>query len=294
MGECGMKRWALEIDVKLCVNCSNCVLATKDEYVGNVFPGYSAEQPPEGLETIKIARHVRGDGSFTEVDYIPKTCNHCDNAPCIKAAGDGAIYKRADGIVMIDPVKAKNRRDLVNSCPYGMIVWNGKAQTLQNWNFDAHLLDAEWTEPRCAQACPTGAIRALNLEDEELSKRVQQEGLSVLNPEWNTTPRVFYRGLDEVLRHLVTGNVSELAEDGRRENLVDVEVVLVDGGEGEPCVTNTDAFGDFRFGGLTAYDSTIELRLRRAGKEVVIASRPRAGSLNLGTLSVDSVTVAAQ
>ena len=44
-----MKRWALEIDVKLCINCSNCVLATKDEYVGNVFRGYSAEQPSEGI-----------------------------------------------------------------------------------------------------------------------------------------------------------------------------------------------------------------------------------------------------
>ena len=60
-----MKRWALEIDVKRCINCSNCVLATKDEYFGNVFPGYSAEQPHEGVETIKIVRHVRGDGSFS-------------------------------------------------------------------------------------------------------------------------------------------------------------------------------------------------------------------------------------
>jgi Fe-S-cluster-containing dehydrogenase component len=201
-----MKRWALEIDVKRCVNCSNCILATKDEYVGNVFPGYSAEQPPEGVETIKIVRHVRGDGSFTDVSYIPKTCNHCDDAPCIKAAGDGSIYKRPDGIVMIDPVKAKNRRDLVDACPYGMILWNREAEVPQNWNFDAHLLDAGWTEPRCAQACPTKAIRAVKLDDQELARRVKEEGLSVLDPELNTKPRVFYRGLDDVLCHMITGN----------------------------------------------------------------------------------------
>ena len=282
-----MKRWALEIDVKRCINCSNCILATKDEYVGNVFPGYSAEQPPEGIETIKIVRHVRGEGSSTDISYIPKTCNHCDDAPCIKAAGDGSIYKRADGIVMIDPVKAKNRRELVDACPYGMILWNRQAAVPQNWNFDAHLLDAGWTEPRCAQACPTNAIRALKLDDEELAKRIEEEGLSTLNPELNTKPRVFYRGLNEVLCHLITGNICEVAGNGRQQNLAGVEVVLIDSAEGGERSTKTDAFGDFRFDGLTADVSTIEVRLRRNGIEIPIASRQRSGSLNLGTLYIN-------
>ena len=282
-----MKRWALEIDVKRCINCANCILATKDEYVGNVFPGYSAEQPPEGIETIKIVRHVRGEGSSTDISYIPKTCNHCDDAPCIKAAGDGSIYKRADGIVMIDPVKAKNRRELVDACPYGMILWNRQAAVPQNWNFDAHLLDAGWTEPRCAQACPTNAIRALKLDDEELAKRIEEEGLSTLNPELNTKPRVFYRGLNEVLCHLITGNICEVAGNGRQQNLAGVEVVLIDSAEGGERSTKTDAFGDFRFDGLTADVSTIEVRLRRNGMEVPIASRQRSGSLNLGTLYIN-------
>lgn len=282
-----MKRWALEIDVKRCINCANCILATKDEYVGNVFPGYSAEQPPEGIETIKIVRHVRGEGSSTDISYIPKTCNHCDDAPCIKAAGDGSIYKRADGIVMIDPVKAKNRRELVDACPYGMILWNRQAAVPQNWNFDAHLLDAGWTEPRCAQACPTNAIRALKLDDEELAKRIEEEGLSTLNPELNTKPRVFYRGLNEVLCHLITGNICEVAGNGRQQNLAGVEVVLIDSAEGGERSTKTDAFGDFRFDGLTADVSTIEVRLRRNGMEIPIASRQRSGSLNLGTLYIN-------
>jgi Fe-S-cluster-containing dehydrogenase component len=286
IGEGGMKRWALEIDVKLCINCSNCVLATKDEYFGNVFPGYSAEQPPEGVDTIKIDRHVRGSGSFTDVKYIPKTCNHCDDAPCIKAAGDGSIYKRPDGIVMIDPVKAKGRRDLVDACPHGMILWNRQAEVPQNWNFDAHLLDSGWTEPRCTQACPTKAMRVLKLDDEELAKRVEEEGLSFLGAK-QTKPRVFYRGLNEVLRHMVTGNVCETTDNGRQQNLEGVEVVLVDSAEGDKRSTKTDAFGDFRFDGLSADVSTVELYLRRNGAETRIASAQRSGSLNLGTVHVN-------
>ena len=81
-----MSSWALVVDVSLCINCRNCVIATKDEYTGNAFPGYSAPHPPEGLETIRVERHVRGEGSLVDVTYIPKMCNHCDNAPCVKAA----------------------------------------------------------------------------------------------------------------------------------------------------------------------------------------------------------------
>ena len=243
-----MKRWALEIDVKLCVNCSNCILATKDEYVGNVFPGYSAEQPPEGVETIKIVRHVRGDGPSTDISYIPKTCNHCDDAPCIKAAGDGSIYKRPDGIVMIDPVKAKNRRDLVDACPYGMILWNRTAAIPQNWNFDASAR-LGWTEPRCTQACLTKAMRVLKLDDEELAKRVEEEGLGVPAPK-RQAARI-HRGLDEVLRHMVTGNICgpRTMAGGRTWRAPRWSPRFRRRRE---TLDETDAFGDFRFDGLSA------------------------------------------
>jgi len=118
-----MNKWNLIVDVARCENCNNCTLAAKDELVGNEFPGYTAPHAAQGQGVMRIRRQVRGATPMVDVAHLPVMCNHCDNAPCIKASGgDGSIRKRDDGIVMIDPVKAKGRRDLVDACPYGAIV----------------------------------------------------------------------------------------------------------------------------------------------------------------------------
>ena len=115
-----MNKWNLIIDVELCENCNNCTLSAKDEYVGNDHPGYSAAAPLEGTDLITIDRQVRGEAPVLDTAYLVKMCNHCDDAPCMKVGGD-AVKKRADGIVIIDPVKAKGRRDILEACPYGAI-----------------------------------------------------------------------------------------------------------------------------------------------------------------------------
>src|SRR5213595_149985 len=180
-----MSQWNLIIDVARCENCNNCVLANKDEYVGNEFPGYTAGHDLHGESTIKIHRRVRGEGHLVDVAYLPTMCNHCDNAPCVEA-GRGAVKKREDGIVIIDPELAKGRKDLVGSCPYGAIVWNEKEQLPQNWIFDAHLLDQGWKEPRCAQSCPTDSIRAVKADADAMAAMVAEQQLEVLEPQLKT------------------------------------------------------------------------------------------------------------
>jgi Fe-S-cluster-containing dehydrogenase component len=53
-----------------------------------------------------------------KVTYFPVLFQHCDNAPCVKA-GQGAVYKREDGLVVFDPENAKGNKNLVDACPYG-------------------------------------------------------------------------------------------------------------------------------------------------------------------------------
>jgi len=242
-----MEKWNLIVDVALCHNCNNCALAAKDENAGNAFPGYSAPHAAQGPGVLGIRRHVRGTGHQVDVAYQPVMCNHCDDAPCIKA-GKGAVYKRADGIVIIDPVKAKGRRDLVASCPYEAIVWNEEEQLPQNWYFDAHLLDAGWTEPRCQSVCPTRAIEAAKTDDAAMTRRATREGLRVRQPELGTRPRVYYRNLHRMDGLLVAG--SFIMNGSRGIECVSGVEVMLTGPDMPPLRAVSDTFGDFRIDGL--------------------------------------------
>ena len=155
-----MKKWNMVIDVAECTNCNLCTLAAMDEYVDNEWPGYSAPMPKHGHKWINILQKERGQAPMVDVAYVPTMCNHCDDAPCV-AKGSGAVRKRDDGIVLIDPDKAKDRKDLVDACPYGHIWWNEELKIPQAWTFDAHLIDQGWRQTRGQQSCPTGAMRAI-------------------------------------------------------------------------------------------------------------------------------------
>lgn len=244
-----MKQWNLIIDVARCENCNNCVLATKDEHCDNTFPGYGLPQPRHGHHWIRIERRVRGEAPMVDAAYLVTTCNHCDNAPCV-GAGKGAVRKRDDGIVLIDPDKAIGRKDLLKSCPYGAIWWNEEHAVPQKWSFDAHLLDAGWKEPRCTQACPTGAMRVMKVTDAEMAELASRERLEVLRPELGTKPRVYYRNLHRFNGCFIGGTV-EAQIGGRREWLQGARAVLSRDGKWLDEIV-TDAFGDFKFDALEA------------------------------------------
>ena len=204
------KKWNLIVDVERCDNCRSCYIAVKDEYAGNDFPGYSAAQPALGQKWLDVRRRERGSYPLVEAHFQPVMCNHCDDAPCMKAARDGAVRKRDDGIVIIDPVKAKGQRQIVDACPYGAVWWNEAAQLPQHWTFDAHLLDAGWSKTRAEQACPTGVFRTVKLEDGEMQQLAAAEGLEVDRPELGTRPRVHYKNLHLMTHCFVGGSLSSL------------------------------------------------------------------------------------
>lgn len=236
-------KWNLIVDVSRCNNCRLCFLAVKDEYIGNDFPGYSAAQPPHGHNWLDILRKERGTYPIVDARFLPVMCNHCDNPPCMRAARDGAVRKRPDGIVLIDPEKARGQRQIVDACPYGAIYWNDERQIPQAWTFDAHLLDEGWTRTRAEQACPTGVFRTIKVDDAEMERLKVEENLEVLRPELGTRPRVYYKNLHLFTQCFVGGTVVHVV-NGVEECAAGVEVALQQHGRTVGQAT-TDTFGEF-------------------------------------------------
>jgi Fe-S-cluster-containing dehydrogenase component len=239
-----MKKWNMIIDVAECTNCQLCALSAMDEYVGNTWPGVAAPMPRHGHQWIDIKQKERGQAPMIDIAYVPTMCNHCDNAPCLAKGGD-AVKKRADGIVIIDPDKAKGRKDLVESCPYGHIWWNEELQLPQIWPFDAHLLDQGWQQTRGQQACPTGAMRAIKVEDDEMARMARDEGLEVMKPEAGTKPRVYYRNLWRYSKSFIGGSVATEA-NGVVDCVEGASVRLIKEGQ-TVARAITDNYGDFKF-----------------------------------------------
>ena len=262
-----MRKWNLIIDVAECTNCQLCALSAMDEYVGNEWQGVAAPMPRNGHRWIDIKQKERGQAPMIDIAYVPTMCNHCDNAPCV-AKGGGTVTKREDGIVIIDPVKAKGRKDLVESCPYGHIWWNDEAKLPQIWPFDAHLLDQGWMQTRGQQACPTSAMRAVKVEDDEMARIARDEGLEVMKPEAGTKPRVYYRNLWRYSKSFIGGSVA--TETGGIVDCVKgADVRLIKDGQTVASAV-TDNYGDFKFDGLDENSGRYTVEVMTDGKSKVL------------------------
>jgi Fe-S-cluster-containing dehydrogenase component len=278
-----MEKWYLVIDVEKCENCGNCFLSCKDEYVNNDWPGYSAPQPDHEHKWINIQGKERGQYPFIDVAYLPVPCMHCDNAPCIKAATGGAIYKRPDGIVIIDPDKAKGQKNVVAACPYGAIWWNEKLEIPQKCTLCAHLLDDGWAETRCVQSCPTGALSLHHVEDAEMQKIIETEKLEVYLPEHKTSPRVYYKNLYRFTRCFIGGSVA-VRTDGRDECAEGATVTLFNATNDKIGECVTDNYGDFKFDKLEENSGKYSLHIVYQGYDTKTIEVELKKSLNVGVI----------
>ena len=251
-----MARKSILIDVNRCTGCYNCFLACRDEHFGNEYLPYSAAQPLNGQFWMRINEIERGKFPRPKLDYIPNACMHCEDAPCITAATGNAVYKRDDGIVVIDPEKAKGQKDIVNACPYRAIYWNEELQLPQKCTMCVHRLEEGAKEPRCVESCPAGAMYFGDLDDQnsEISKVAAASETEAFHPEYGTKPSVQYIGIP---KRFVAGEV--VLEDQKGECASGVKITLE--GEGVKRQVNSDEYGDFEFEGLeknTSYKITVE------------------------------------
>lgn len=276
-----MKMWNMVIDVAKCHDCNNCFLACKDEHYGNSFPPYAVAQPRHGHRWMNIMRKERGQYPKVDVAYLPVPCMHCDDAPCMNKVEDNSVYKRPDGIVIIDPEKAKGNKQLTETCPYGVIWWNEEKDLPQKCTFCAHLLDEGWREPRCVQACPTGALKVVHAEGAEMNAIVKAEGLEVYLPKHQTNSRVYYKNLYRYTSCFVAGSIALQDTDECAEGAA---ITLTNGSTSVVGKAETNNYGDFKIDNLEEGSGEYTLEITFEGYEPKILAINLNESLNLGTL----------
>ncbi len=249
-----MGQKALIIDTTKCTACFDCFMACKDEFAGQSWLPYSEAQPDTGHCWIQVEEIERGQFPKVKGTFVPQPCMLCEDPLCVKAAKDGAAYKRDDGIVIFDPKKSKGQKQIVTACRYGKVFWNEELNIPQKCTFCAHLLDKGWKEPRCVEVCPARVFTFG--EKEELAELIEKA--EQLYPEYKTSPGVYYIGLPKTF---IAGSI--YCND-TKDCLDNVEVKLVDKVSGEILTTSTNNYGDFEFDGLEE-DFTYLLNIKAEG-----------------------------
>ena len=222
-----MTRYGMVIDVTRCDGCYNCFIACKDEYCEQAQPGYSAAQPMTGQDWMRIiaqgARPVPQGQAGLHRDAL-----HAVRGRRLRAAGaDGAVYKRDDGIVMIDPEKADGPEGARHQVPLPQdLLERGRAGRAE-----VHVL-----RPPAGRRLERAPLRgglphrrsALRRPGRSRQRRVQGAGrqAEAMHPEYSLGEKVRYIGLPKnfVAGAVVFGDTDECAKgatvtlDGRRRH----------------------------------------------------------------------------
>jgi tetrathionate reductase subunit B len=265
---------AFVIDLSICNGCYCCQIACKDEHCGNDWTPYAKPQPDTGQFWLGIKETVRGTVPKVMVSYLPMMCAHCDNAPCMKECKiEGAIYKRDDGLVVIDPEKCTGCQLCVDACPYDAIFFNSNLNIAQKCTGCAHLLDDGWEVPRCVDQCPTEALKFG--EEDDLKEYIEKA--EPLIPGIDVKHRVHYLNLP---KKWVAGTLYDPVE---KEVVIGAKCTLTEKESQNSFTVDTDNFGDFWFRELK--DNTVySLTLAKDGKTVKFDSIITEKDVNLGDI----------
>ncbi len=177
------------IDTRRCFGCHGCEVACKAEndvplgnYIRQTFYKDAGEYPT-------VARL-----------FLPMSCQHCEDAPCLKACPEQAIKKGPGGSVIIDYELCQGHGSCVEACPYGAIYLDPASEKAVKCHNCYHRLEHEM-QPACASTCPADAIYFGDLNDPKSPvslaiKEASDHGVELvqLRGEKKTKPRMWFAG----------------------------------------------------------------------------------------------------
>jgi len=191
----------LVIDLDICVGCHACAVNCKEwNTSGHSAPltdrdPYGADPAGVWFNRIHSFEVVQEDGDSRTV-HFPKSCLHCEEAPCVTVCPTGASYKRAeDGIVLVNAEACIGCKLCSWACPYGAREYDADAGVMKKCTLCVDKIYNENLDPRsrvpaCVSTCPAGARHFGDLGDpgSEVSRLVAARGGYALMPEQGCRP----------------------------------------------------------------------------------------------------------
>lgn len=116
-----MTRWGMVIDLRKCMGCEACAVTCKE--TNQVPPGHWRQVVGGKVN------HQSGQRMF-----LPMSCMHCSDPPCMEVCPTTATYRRPDGIVDVN-------YDLCIGCGYCVVACPFLARTISHnaFDFDPHV-----------------------------------------------------------------------------------------------------------------------------------------------------------
>lgn len=176
------KQYTLVFDLRRCIGCGTCVIACRVE--NNLTGEYSY---------MKVVNKTSGRYPNLTTFFQPMTCMECQEPPCLEACPLEAIYKRPDGIVLIDKSRCNGCQACQTACPYDAIQFNPNEQVVEKCTLCSHRID-QGLPPFCVKECVWNAIHFGDVGDPQskVSQLIPQRQGYVIKPEEGAQPSTHY------------------------------------------------------------------------------------------------------
>ncbi len=183
-----MPRYGLVFDLERCNGCQTCTIACKAE--NHIEHG--SWMRVEMKDGQRLDTPV-GKFPYLTMDYLPSTCMHCQDPPCLKACPVDAISRQDNGVVILDSDKCNGCQACLTACPYNSILWIEADKVATKCHLCTPRIK-QGLEPFCVQCCETKAIYFGDLADpnSQVSQIISRCSGYTLKPDENTSPGVYY------------------------------------------------------------------------------------------------------